>query len=104
MGITLFLGNVKLTQSANVDKPEEAVTIELQEPVTLTFAAKYLLNFTKATPLSPQVNSGVNKVAVLMGKSAGNNRTPQVKFGQQLDLTQKKMLSYLPSNNSFGVF
>jgi len=48
-------GNVKLSQSANADKPEEAVTIELQEPVTLTFAAKYLLNFTKATPLSPQV-------------------------------------------------
>merc|ERR1712112_122666 len=48
-------GNVKLTQSANAEKPEEAVSIELQEPVTLTFAAKYLLNFTKATPLSPQV-------------------------------------------------
>ena len=33
-------GNIKLAQSANVDKEEEAVIIEMQEPVTLTFACK----------------------------------------------------------------
>jgi len=38
-----------------VDKEEEAVTIEMQEPVVLTFALRYLNFFTKATPLSPQV-------------------------------------------------
>jgi proliferating cell nuclear antigen len=27
----------------------------MQEPVTLTFACRYLNSFTKATPLSPQV-------------------------------------------------
>ncbi|XP_073981534.1 proliferating cell nuclear antigen [Rhodnius prolixus] len=47
--------NIKLAQTANVDKEEEAVTIEMQEPVTLTFACRYLNSFTKATALSPQV-------------------------------------------------
>ncbi|XP_013397320.1 proliferating cell nuclear antigen-like [Lingula anatina] len=48
-------GNIKLVQNSNVDKEEEAVTIEMQEPVTLTFALRYLNFFTKATPLSNQV-------------------------------------------------
>nr|CAD7443477.1 unnamed protein product [Timema bartmani] len=47
--------NVKLAQNANVDKEEESVTIEMQEPVTLNFACRYLNSFTKATPLSPTV-------------------------------------------------
>jgi len=47
--------NIKLAQTASVDKEEEAVSVEMQEPVTLTFACKYLNMFTKATPLSPQV-------------------------------------------------
>ena len=36
-------GNIKLAQTANVDKEEEAVIIEMQEPVTLTFACRFLL-------------------------------------------------------------
>jgi len=51
-----FAANVKLAQTANVDKEEEAVTIEMQEPVSLTFACRYLNHFTKATPLSPVVS------------------------------------------------
>merc|ERR1712215_670719 len=47
--------NIKLAQTASVDKEEEAVVVDMQEPVTLTFACKYLNMFTKATPLSPQV-------------------------------------------------
>lgn len=47
--------NIKLAQTSSVDKEEEAVTIEMQEPVTLTFACQYLNSFTKATPLSTQV-------------------------------------------------
>ncbi|KAJ0180094.1 hypothetical protein K1T71_004685 [Dendrolimus kikuchii] len=47
--------NVKLAQTASVDKEEEAVVIEMDEPVTLTFACQYLNYFTKATSLSPQV-------------------------------------------------
>jgi len=48
-------GNIKLAQTASVDKKEEAVVIEMQEKVTLTFALRYLNFFCKATPLSPQV-------------------------------------------------
>lgn len=51
----LGTGNVKLAQTANMDKEEEAVIIELQEAVSLTFALSYLNSFTKATPLSAQV-------------------------------------------------
>lgn len=47
--------NVKLAQTNNFDKEEESVTIEMQEPVTLTFACQYLNSFTKATSLSAQV-------------------------------------------------
>jgi len=48
--------NIKLAQTSSVDKEEEAVSVDMQEPVTLTFACKYLNMFTKATPLSPQVS------------------------------------------------
>lgn len=48
-------GSVRLSQSANIDKPEEAVTITMQEAITQTFALKYLIQFAKATPLCAQV-------------------------------------------------
>jgi len=51
----LGTGNIKLAQTANVDKEEEAVIIDMTEPVTLTFALQYLNFFTKATPLSSRV-------------------------------------------------
>ncbi|CAK1553429.1 unnamed protein product [Leptosia nina] len=47
--------NIKLAQTASIDKEDEAVIIEMDEPVTLTFACQYLNYFTKATSLSPQV-------------------------------------------------
>ena len=50
------VGNIKLAQTANVDKEEEAVTIEMQEPVNLTFASRYLQMFTKASCLAGQVS------------------------------------------------
>ncbi|KAK0618280.1 putative proliferating cell nuclear antigen [Bombardia bombarda] len=48
-------GSVTLRQHANVDKPEEAIDIELSEPVSLTFSLKYLVNFCKASSLSSTV-------------------------------------------------
>lgn len=36
-------------------QPEEATVIEMQEPVSLTFALRYMNSFTKATPLSVTV-------------------------------------------------
>jgi len=48
-------GNIKLLQTTNVDKEEEAVEIEMQEACTLTFALQYLNFFTRATPLAGRV-------------------------------------------------
>ncbi len=36
-------------------QPEDATIIEMQEPVSLTFALRYMNSFTKASPLSEQV-------------------------------------------------
>lgn len=36
-------------------QPEEATVIEMNEPVSLTFALRYMNSFTKATPLSNTV-------------------------------------------------
>jgi len=49
------VGNIKIAQNSNVDKEEESVTIEMQEPVSLAFACRYLNMFTKASCLSSQV-------------------------------------------------
>ncbi|XP_076042904.1 proliferating cell nuclear antigen [Oratosquilla oratoria] len=49
-------GNVKLAQSSSVEKEEDAIVIDLQEPVKLKFACEYLNKFAKATGLSPQVS------------------------------------------------
>jgi proliferating cell nuclear antigen len=44
-----------LKHNTGVDKPEEAVVIDMQEPVELNFALRYLNLFTKATALGPTV-------------------------------------------------
>lgn len=48
-------GKINLRQTSSVDKEEDQVSIELNEPVQLTFALRYLNYFTKATPLSSTV-------------------------------------------------
>jgi proliferating cell nuclear antigen len=49
-------GNMTIRQNTSVDtKEDEQVTIEMEEPVTLNFALRYLNFFTKATPLSGSV-------------------------------------------------
>jgi proliferating cell nuclear antigen len=48
-------GSVTLRSHTNVDKPELNVSIELTEPVALTFSLKYLVNFCKASALSSTV-------------------------------------------------
>ena len=57
----LSQGNLplQLAQTSSVDK-EDAVIIDLQEPVTLTFSCHYLNMFIKATPLSQQVGERVS--------------------------------------------
>ncbi|CAL8466451.1 g5987 [Coccomyxa elongata] len=53
--------NVTVRSHSNVDKPEEQVVIDMQEPVALTFALRYLNSFAKATPLSNQVIISMSK-------------------------------------------
>ncbi|KAL1970580.1 hypothetical protein VTN77DRAFT_4224 [Rasamsonia byssochlamydoides] len=48
-------GSVTVRQHTNVEKPEQNVSIQLSEPVALTFSLKYLVNFCKATSLSSKV-------------------------------------------------
>lgn len=36
-------------------QPEDAIVIEMKEPVSLSFALRYMNSFTKATPLSDTV-------------------------------------------------
>merc|ERR1712032_1056092 len=43
-------GNVML-KPREAEKPEEKVTLQVHEPVTATFALRYLVNFAKAAPL-----------------------------------------------------
>lgn len=48
-------GRVTLKQNTSVDKEDEQVTVELHEPISLTFAGRYLNTFCKATSVSPTV-------------------------------------------------
>jgi len=49
-------GNIVLKQNSAADKPESSTLIELEEPVELSFALRYLSLFTKATGLSKQAS------------------------------------------------
>ena len=48
-------GSVTLRQHSNIEKPDNDVSIQLTEPVSLTFSLKYLVNFCKASGLSGRV-------------------------------------------------
>ncbi|VAI51052.1 proliferating cell nuclear antigen-like [Triticum dicoccoides] len=41
--------NIVCRQNNTVDKPEQSTIIEMQEPVSLTFALRYMNSFTKAS-------------------------------------------------------
>mmetsp|Transcript_62443 Transcript_62443/g.92801 ORF Transcript_62443/g.92801 Transcript_62443/m.92801 type:complete len:172 (+) Transcript_62443:525-1040(+) len=51
----LGTGNVLVRSNGVADKEEEQVLIDMDEPVELTFALRYLNFFTKATGLGPTV-------------------------------------------------
>merc|ERR1712135_121277 len=71
---TDYSANIKLPQTASVDKQEEAVVIEMQEKVTLTFALRYLNFFCKATPLCPQVTLSMSAdVPLVVEYKIGDN-------------------------------
>lgn len=47
----LGVGNIMLKNNTAVDKDDDAVVIDCQEPVELNFALRHLNLFAKATPL-----------------------------------------------------
>lgn len=49
-------GDVTLKANGSVDKEDDATTIELSQSVSMSFSIKYLVGFTKATPLASRVN------------------------------------------------
>jgi len=60
-------GNVML-KPRDSDKPEDKVTLTVHEPVTATFALRYLVNFAKAAPLCGVVELGLGPDAPLLVK------------------------------------
>ena len=62
----LGTGNIMRKQSTSSEKEEEHTTIDMEEPVELTFALQYLNNFTKASALSPVVILHMSKEVPLM--------------------------------------
>jgi proliferating cell nuclear antigen len=53
--------NIVCRQNTSVDKADDQIVVEMDEPVTLTFALRYLNSFTKATPLSSTVTLSMSK-------------------------------------------
>ncbi|KAI0978087.1 hypothetical protein GJ496_006298 [Pomphorhynchus laevis] len=52
----LTLGNVTLMQSAQIDKEDDNIIIDMREPVSLVFSLQHINHCTKAGPLSPVVS------------------------------------------------
>lgn len=59
-------GSVNLAQNSNSEKPDESVSIKMVEPICLSFALKYLIHFSKATPLSGRVKLSIKSDAPLV--------------------------------------
>ena len=67
-------GSVSLRNHSNVEKPELDVSIDLTEPVALTFSLKYLINFCKASGLSGSVKLCLsNEVPLLVEYELASN-------------------------------
>merc|ERR1719226_303935 len=60
-------GNVML-KPREAEKAEDRVALTVHEPVTATFALRYLVNFAKAAPLSGSVELGLGPDAPLLVK------------------------------------
>lgn len=62
----LGTGSVNLAQNQDADKPEEGVSIKMLEPICLSFSLKYLIQFSKAAPLSPRMKLSLKTDAPLV--------------------------------------
>ncbi|KAF7722475.1 proliferating cell nuclear antigen [Apophysomyces ossiformis] len=59
-------GNVSLKVNSSIDNEDEATVIELNQSVSMSFSIKYLLNFTKASSLSPRVSLNLSSEVPLL--------------------------------------
>ncbi|KAI9318412.1 proliferating cell nuclear antigen [Dichotomocladium elegans] len=58
--------SVTLKANTMIDNEEDATVIELQQTVCMTFSIKYLVNFSKATPLSSRVSLSMSNDVPLL--------------------------------------
>merc|ERR1711866_4364 len=80
-------GNVMLKPRES-EKPEEKVTLTVHEPVTATFALRYLVNVAKAAPLCGTVELGLGPDAPLLVKyslEAADNGHMQFYLAPKID-------------------
>merc|ERR1712151_609434 len=80
-------GNVML-KPRDSEKPEEKVSLSVQEPVNATFALRYLVNFAKAAPLCGTVELGLGADAPLLVKynlETGDNGYMQFYLAPKID-------------------
>merc|ERR1712003_409431 len=80
-------GNVMLKPRES-EKLEEKVTLTVHEPVTATFALRYLVNFAKAAPLCGVVELGLGPDAPLLVKydvGAADNGHMQFYLAPKID-------------------
>ena len=57
---TIGTGNILTRQNTSAEKESDRVVIDMEEPVELSFALRYLNFFTKATPLTNKVVISMN--------------------------------------------
>merc|ERR1712203_267162 len=83
----LGAGNVML-KPRDAEKPEDKVTLTVHEPVTATFALRYLVTFAKAAPLCGVVELGLGPDAPLLVKydlESGDNGFMQFYLAPKID-------------------
>merc|ERR1719396_134697 len=81
------VGNV-LLKPREAEKPEDKVALSVLEPVTATFALRYLVNFAKAAPLCGTVELGLGPDAPLLVKynlETGDNGYMQFYLAPKID-------------------
>ncbi|KNC86325.1 proliferating cell nuclear antigen [Sphaeroforma arctica JP610] len=59
-------GSIVLRQSSSVDDEKKAVVIEVQEPISLSFATKFLVQFSKSAALNESVTLNLGDGVPLM--------------------------------------
>lgn len=80
---TQTTGKVVLQNASNVDSADDGVAIRLEDEITLTFALRYLSNFTKATSLSQNVTLSLSAdvpLAVEYSIEEGKSKKGYVRF------------------------